>query len=460
MVSDVGGEYPECVMKKVFALSSIFLVLCLYQAIGQPAKHVVLITIDGFRPEFYLDASWGAVNLRQLMQEGAYAGSVNGIFPTVTFAAHTTLITGVKPGKHGVYYNTPFKPNGFSTDWYWYFDAIKSPTLWEAVRNAGLTTGSVLWPVSAGAPIDYNIPDIWEAGKSDRRDITKNHASPRGLWNELEDYATGKMEANDFNLDKDYLSMDENVARMAAFIIRKYKPALTTVHLPAVDHAEHANGRDGDQVRRAVAGADRSVRTIVEAVAKAGITERTAIIITGDHGFIDRHTNFYPNVLLAQANLIGDVSAGQWKARFHTSGGAAFLYLKDQGDTKTLAKVKAILAGLPVSQKELLSVIEGEKLIHAGTDPQVKLAMSAAPGIAFGASSTGELLRDSRGGSHGYYPDLPGIQTGFIASGAGFKKGNQLKVIDMMDIAPLIAKLLGVDFKQADGTVHHHILTE
>ncbi|MEP6748979.1 MAG: alkaline phosphatase family protein, partial [Bacteroidota bacterium] len=37
-----------------------------------PAQHVVLITIDGFRPDFYLDSAWHAMNIRALMKDGAY----------------------------------------------------------------------------------------------------------------------------------------------------------------------------------------------------------------------------------------------------------------------------------------------------------------------------------------------------------------------------------------------------
>ena len=39
-------------------------------ATGHITKHVVLITIDGLRPEFYLDSSWGMVNLEHLAENG------------------------------------------------------------------------------------------------------------------------------------------------------------------------------------------------------------------------------------------------------------------------------------------------------------------------------------------------------------------------------------------------------
>lgn len=447
-------------MKKRFILVLLISTIIGCQAFAQAAKHVILITIDGFRPDFYLDPSWGAVNLRQLMSGGVYARGVNGVFPTVTFPSHTTIVTGVMPAKHGIYYNAPFEPTGSTGRWYWEFKAIQSPTLWDAVRKAGLTSGAVLWPVTAGAPIDFNIPDIWEVGNADRRKAISLRATPEGLWEEMEQYATGRLEANDFNLDKDYLSMDDNVARMAAYIIRKHKPAFVAVHLPAVDHAEHAEGRDGDQVRRAVAGADRSIHTIIEALDKAGIRENTAIIVTGDHGFVNRHTSIHLNVLLTKAGLINDLKKDDWKAQFHSSGGSAFLYLKDKRDSKTLAQVKKILNDLPASQKKLFRIIEGRQLEQSGADPDVPLALAAEQGITFGGSFSGDLLRSAKGGAHGYFPDFFEIRTGFVASGAGFEKGVEIPVMELTDIAPIVAALLGIGFEAGDGVLYPGVLSK
>ena len=446
-------------MRKRVWIALALTVLIVTGTQAQPARHVVLVTIDGFRPDFYMDASWGAVNLRQLMEAGTCAQGVRGIVPTVTFPSHTTLVTGVPPEKHGIYYNTPFRPEDSSEDWYWYFESIQSPTLWEAAQKAGMTTGSVLWPVTAGAPIDYNIPDIWETGDPDRRRTIQRYAHPQGFWQEVQQQATGMLEANDFNLDKDYLSMDENVARIAAYIIRKYAPALVTVHLPAVDHAEHADGLDGPQVRRAVSGADRCIRTIFEAIDKAGIGDNTIVIITGDHGFGDRRTMFSPNVLLADAGLITDVGTGNWKARFHSAGGSAFLYLKDKRDATSLARVKKILASLPDSQKKLFSVIEDRELKTGGGDPDAMLALAGRQGTAFGNAVKGEVVKEAQGGTHGYFPGFPGIETGFIVTGPGVRKGAVLPVIDMVEIAPFVARLLGVDWQPAESTLYKKIMS-
>lgn len=430
---------------------------------AQQAKHLILVTIDGFRPDFYLDPSWGAVNLRQLMQQGVYAQGVNGVFPSVTYPSHTTIVTGVKPLKHGIYYNTPFEPEGATGRWYWDAAAIQSPTLWDAVRKAGMKSASLCWPVSVGAPIDFNVPEVFPLTgvSSDRRESASKNATPAGLFEELQQNATGVLEEKDFTLKGDYLAMDENVARMGAYLIKKQRPALFTIHMACVDHAEHEQGRDGPMVRRAVAGADRAIRTLVEAVNEAGMADSTAIIVTGDHGFVDINTLVQPNVWLTNAGLMGDIKKGEWKAQFHTNGGSIFLHLKDPADSTTLHKVIALLDKLPVAQKKLFRVIDRKAMDEAGADPHAALALTAAQGIVFGGGSKGEAIMASPSslkGMHGYFPDFHEIQTGFIGAGAGFKTGVVIPVMGLEDIAPVAASLLGIPFPSADGILFKGVL--
>lgn len=436
-------------------ISTLLLIFLInFYSIGQSARHVILITIDGFRPDFYLDPSWGAVNLRQLMAEGVYAKGVNSVFPSVTYPSHTTIITGAKPATHGIYFNNPFEPRGATGRWNWEFKTIKSPTLWEVVRKNGLTSASVFWPVSVGAPVDYNIPVIRPVEDNvGRFEIISRNAKPKGLLEELEKYATGELEAN-------AIQQDDNVARMASYLIEKYKPNLVTIHLVDVDHAEHVEGRNGKAVRKAVAVADRAVGVIIEAVDKAGIKENTDIIITGDHGFVNKHTRLYPNVWLAQAGLMGNIKEGEWKARFHPAGGSAFLHLKNKGDKKNLDKIKQLLSALPESQKKLFRVVDREELEKVGADPDAALALAAVPGIVFGGAAEGEQVRATNGGAHGYFPDFPEIQTGFIGYGLGFRKGAVIPVMKLEDIAPLVARLLNLDFKAPDGILYPGVLSK
>src|ERR1700761_1968831 len=132
---------------------------------AQTAKHVVLVTVDGLRPVFYLDSSWHAVHIRSLMAGGTYAQGVNTVFPSMTYPAHTTIVTGVWPARHGIYFNNMFEPNGPTGKMYWNAESIHVPTLWGAVQAKGMVAAALLWPVSADAPVTYDLPDIGSMGE-------------------------------------------------------------------------------------------------------------------------------------------------------------------------------------------------------------------------------------------------------------------------------------------------------
>ncbi|MDQ7949845.1 MAG: ectonucleotide pyrophosphatase/phosphodiesterase [Pedobacter sp.] len=448
-------------MKKI-----VMLIIGLWAACGSllaQENHVVLISVDGFRPEFYLDPQWAMVNVRQGMQKGAYAAGVRGSFPTVTYPSHTTIVSGVLPAKHGIYYNTPVEPLGITGKWFWYYKDIKVPTIWTAAKAAGLTTAGVSWPVTVGAPIDYNLPEyvILPKDKSEKKDEVKAiylESNPKALFQEVQDYAIGKFETYGATLD--YYSSDQNKARMAAYILKRYKPSFLAIHIALTDHFEHEQGRDGDKVRSAVAGADVAIKTLIDAAEMAGIAKNTTFIITGDHGFVDIHTQFRPNVLLAQVGLYDDANKANWKAYFQQSGGSSFLHLRDPNDTKSLEKIKIAFANLPDGIKRMFRILDKEAIAKAQGDPNAAMALAANMGFSFGAAATGELLAPVSGGTHGYLPtDFKEIQTGFVAFGKGIKKGTVLPLIGQEDIAPLIARLLGLTLS-TDGILYPGLLEE
>jgi predicted AlkP superfamily pyrophosphatase or phosphodiesterase len=446
-------------MKKLLSVLAVAFSL---NAFAQDS-HVILISIDGLRPEFYKNPTWSMVNLRQGMKTGAYSDGVTGVFPSVTYPSHTTMITGVKPLKHGIYYNTPSEPLEVTGKWMWEYNTIKVPTIFSVAKEKGLKTASVFWPVSVGSPASYNVPEYWylPETKGGKRNMTKalsENAFPKGLYEEIEQNATGKLEEIDF--DSDYLSIDDNMSRISGYLIRKYKPSFLAVHLVAVDHFEHEQGRDGDKVRSSLAGVDRGIKAIIEATEKAGIKDKTTFIITGDHGFVDIHTAIAPNILLAQAGLYAPNNKANWKAYFHSAGGSAFLQLKDKNDTKTLEKVKQLLEKLPANQKTLFEVKDRAALDAVGSDPNVLLAIAPKHGVTVSGAATGEFLRAASGGTHGFFPDFKEIQTGFVAFGKGIKQGAVVPEMGLQDIAPLIAKLLKLDFPSADGTLYPGLLVK
>ena len=153
------------IMKKQLSIAFLALFMIIGQAaMAQSAKHVIFLTIDEFRPDFYLDNEWQTPNLYALMKDGAYAKAVNSVFPSVTYPSHTTIVTGVQPVKHGIFYNTASPQMERTQQPYWQDSSIHVPTIWKAAKEKGMTVASLYWPVSANAPVDYNIPDVGSMG--------------------------------------------------------------------------------------------------------------------------------------------------------------------------------------------------------------------------------------------------------------------------------------------------------
>src|SRR6476469_9043777 len=66
------------------------------------SDHVVVISLDGF-PGWAMDDPYLPVpTLRRLAASGASARTRRPVDPTVTWANHTSMITGVTPAQHGV----------------------------------------------------------------------------------------------------------------------------------------------------------------------------------------------------------------------------------------------------------------------------------------------------------------------------------------------------------------------
>ena len=71
--------------------------------------------------------------------------------------------------------------------------------MWDAVKERGLKSASVLWPVSVGAPIDWNIPEIWSPDeKVDPLTVLRSATEPARLWMDLEQQVKKQLTAPGF----------------------------------------------------------------------------------------------------------------------------------------------------------------------------------------------------------------------------------------------------------------------
>ncbi len=98
-------------------------------------------------------------------------------------------------------------------------------------RKAGLTTAAVGWPVTVGAEIDYNVPEIYDPSESPATwNWTAKHSTPGLLEKALgPDLKKGS-------------SVDERLTSVSEFIIKNHRPNLPLLHLIELDGAHHRNG--------------------------------------------------------------------------------------------------------------------------------------------------------------------------------------------------------------------------
>lgn len=202
-------------------------------------EHVVIVSIDGLRPDMALRAQMPT--LRGLMSEGAFTFWARTTAVSITLPSHTSMVTGVKPDKHGIAWNSdlPFTKRIYPS----------SPTVMEMAANAGYTTAMA-------------------AGKSKFATLNKP-----GTIHYV--FVPG-----DPNSSVD----DVEVAANAEKIILERKPDLLFVHFPGADGAGHSIGWGTDAQVEAIENIDKQLGRVIAALDRAGVRSSTVVIVSADHG--------------------------------------------------------------------------------------------------------------------------------------------------------------------------------
>jgi len=464
------GREPPHVMSRVRSLAAVLVIALLLGASGiragqaapppatsaaplpRLADHVIVISIDGFRPAMYLDSAREGVTLPHLQALRAAGSAADGVqvsHPSLTYTSHTSLATGVRPERHGIVSNTMFDPPAGSQRWYYEAHALKVPAIWDAVKAGGLTTAVASWPVTVGAAIDVRFPESNQAPPDSTWLARARADSTPGLVDAVVKELGGFGE----NDNRNAVQRDRFTAAVAAHIIRADRPNLLMVHLMETDTAQHADGPGSPAARDAIQRIDAHVGAIVRAVDEAGIRARTAIIVTGDHGFSRVHALVQPNVILREGGWLTTDARGRvatWQAASHASA----IRLKDPHDYALAARIeRAFRAAADGRYRGIFRVVSRDELDALGAYPEAAFFIEPAEGyyVTDGVVNDAVLIGATRFGAHGFLPTETRMHTGFIAAGAGLRQGVPLTVLRQIDIAPTIARLLGVDLPDVDG---------
>ena len=455
----------DIIRKWCCLLFAVFAVL-LFPLTAVHAAPVLMISVDGLKPECVTHAAEHGLRvptLRRFLTEGAYADGVVAVLPTVTYPDHTTLITGVWPAEHGIYNNTVFDPKRtLDGAWYWYAGDIRVPTLWDAAHRKGIGTASVSWPVSVNATsVDTLIPEYWrtandsvEPEDANPQDVELMAAisRPEGLLFAQQKRLGPYMMGNDTTVEG-----DRTRTRYSLDILEHQKPGFMTVHLSALDESEHMSGVYSEDANKTLEAEDAMIAQLIDAAKKND--PETVIVIVSDHGF----TNVYHALNIAipflQAGLIetktganGVLTVTSWRAEPWATGGMAAIMLHDPSDTKTREETRALLTRLAADPANgIAKILDKNEIKQTGGFPNADFVLALQPGFTFGSAFSGALVSDQPPvkGTHGYLPSYPEMRASFFIMGKGIAKGRDLGVIDMRQIAPTVANILGVSLPSA-----------
>jgi predicted AlkP superfamily pyrophosphatase or phosphodiesterase len=431
-----------------------FLLLAFLTATAFAQSPVVLISIDGMRPDYITNPKAcpvGFPTLQRFLTEGTYAEGVTGVLPTITYPSHTTLVTGVEPAQHGIWSNTTFDPELTNqSGWYWYAEDIKADTLWDAAARRGLITASVGWPVTVGQRnIRYNIPEYWRAGNAEDRKLVRALSTPE-LYNAIEKQLRSIPET-----EGALLTTDAAKTEAVIFAISHKHAQFVTLHLSTLDHEEHAHSPFSPQACQTLVELDKQVALVEQAAFAA--SPDAVIAVVSDHGFV--RTNHRLNLLVpfVKAGLItlglptDRPKVYEWKAFVFAGGGTAAIVLHDPGDKATEAAVRKLLHELASNPANgIATILEKPEIEKLGGFPNATFVVDLQTDFQLGNSMLGEMITPAPStGMHGYLPSHPEMRASFFLLGKGVAAGRNLGVIDMRQIAPTLAKILGVTLKDA-----------
>ena len=419
-------------------------------------QHLVIISLDSLGFRDINEHRSELPTLNKLVNGGTWVKEVKGIYPTLTYPSHTTIITGQYPNVHGIVNNTKIQTQRRSPDWFWYQKDVKVPTLYDLARKQNLKTAAFLWPVTAGSKINYNLAEIFPNRIwTNQVLVSLKASSPLFILEMNQKY--GKLR-NGIHQPQ----LDEFITACAVDTIKNKKPNLTLLHLVDMDSMRHRYGVRSDEAMEALHRLDNHVAIVIAATKAAGTFEDTNFVILGDHYQINVDKMIHLNTLFAKRGWVtprpDQTFKNDWRVMAKTCDGCTYIYTRNFDQ---LERLRDLLSGVEGIER----IYSQQEAIARGADPECTLMVEAKAGYYFTDESERaqvvekvmpEMMGDADRyqGVHGYAPDKPGYKTTLIFNGPMVKENQTIDQANLVDEAPTFAKLLGLKFPEPlAGTV-------
>lgn len=372
---------------------------------------VLLVSIDGFRAD-YLDRGL-TPTLQALADSGVRAEYMRPSYPSITFPNHYTLVTGLRPDRHGVIANFMTDPTlpgvRFSmferdtvADARWWNDG---KPLWTSVREHGGRAATMFW-VGSEAPVHGALPEFWRP----------------------------------FDIRVDSRQRVSQVLDWLALPPAR-RPHFLTLYFDIVDTMGHGYGPDAPETDAALAEVDAALAALVAGIEAQGLADRVNLVVVSDHGMA-------------------------------ATGPERELYLDDLVDVSRLdflwTGAYASFDALPGGEDAARRLLGAHAHMTCMTREQIPAHYryghhrrvpayfcEAAPGWQVTTREALQRKGHRLRGEHGYDHRHPDMRAPFIAHGPAFRRGAVIPAIDNVDVYPLLAHLLGIPPADNDGDLAH-----
>ena len=424
---------------------------------------ILLVSVDALKPEFVFEQERLGVSLpvltRFFVEGGACArGGVKSVFPTFTYPCHQSIITGVRPAVHGIYNNGIYDPMGEHLGaWHW-FASRKVKTLWEAAREKGFVSASAAFPTSVGARGDYIAPEFWWDGSGLDSEFIDAVAKPQGMILEMEEEIGTYAGGLDLTVDG-----DRQRFKAAMWMLRHKvaphlpdQPFFMSAYFASFDETAHQCGVYSREAAEALQAIDGMLGEMIRQVQE--MTEGQVVVcVCSDHGTLDNQYNICPNVRLQEAGLITLDASGQvedWRAWSQRAGGMSELRVKNPEDKEAKAALKMVVEAMAADPESgILEVVDKKGAVERGGFPLAEYVLVAKKGYEIrdnptGPYCTGKLHQKAQ---HGYSEEFEEMRASFLLTGRGIEAGRDLGAMNLIDIAPTLASIMGFEMPQAEG---------
>lgn len=434
---------------------------------------VLMICMDGVRPELVFNAEKYGINLpnlKQMIENGTSCkDGMYSVFPSLTYVCHASLMTGTNPATHGVVNNEIWAPqNEYKGFWQW-FVPDKVMHLLTAAKRGGYLTANVNLPGCIGAEADYNIIEFWNNPYNAEKDwldhkLIRAMSTPCGIVEEIEKII------GEYPGWERYSEADEKRFKTGMWLLEnKIKPEcekapfFMSQYFVSYDCAAH---HDGVFSKEAFENLEKIDFWIGELFKKAEEIAGENLIkcVISDHGFIPIDTNISLNTILYNEGLIKLDAAGNisdWQVISQSAHGSTEVRLKDKSDTTLYEKIFKLLEETQKKEKSgIRKIYTKEQLKKEKTLPDADFALDAENGYKFDNDILGSFHKSSvvdgdyfstYVGTHGFHPEHKEMNSCFFIEGVGLPVDKEIKNMRLIDAAPTLASLMNINLPDAEG---------